>query len=86
VDGDIGFGYSPHFEFEGTEFIVTRGDYHPQLKDVRYWLGQAREYCANKLQTNMIDEFISSFYTGSVDEHKEGTRHWLKDKDPNIES
>lgn len=44
-----------------------------------------QEYAASDTQVAMLEAYIHSFAVGSVDSHKEGSRHWIKDKGPIVE-
>nr|XP_046265769.1 dipeptidyl peptidase 3 isoform X2 [Scatophagus argus] len=74
------------FNFEDKEFIVKRGDYAPLMEKVCYYLEQAQLYAANENQRKMLEEYRRSFTLGSVEAHKEGSRYWIKDKGPIVES
>ncbi|XP_022594632.1 dipeptidyl peptidase 3 isoform X1 [Seriola dumerili] len=74
------------FNFEDKEFTVKRGDYAPLMEKVCHNLQQAQAYAANENQRKMIEEYRRSFNLGSVEAHKEGSRYWIKDKGPIVES
>ncbi|KAM3918310.1 dipeptidyl peptidase 3 [Leptodactylus fuscus] len=74
------------FEFEGHEIQVTRGDYFPLLLRVRENLEKAKVYAANENQKKMLEEYGRSFQEGSIQAHKEGSKHWVEDKGPIVES
>eukprot|EP00064_Thunnus_orientalis_P007283 superscaffoldBa00000796_g7303 len=74
------------FNFEDKEFTVKRGDYAPVMEKVCHYLQQAEAYAANDNQKKMLEEYRRSFTFGSVEAHKEGSRYWIKDKGPIVES
>lgn len=43
-------------------------------------LTEAVKYAANTEQEEMLKHYILSFSKGSIDEHREGSRNWIKDK------
>lgn len=42
-------------------------------------------HASNAHEKAMLESYIKSFRTGSVDDHKEGSRHWIRDKGPIVE-
>ncbi|CAL1573218.1 unnamed protein product [Knipowitschia caucasica] len=74
------------FCFGDKDFTVTRGDYAPLMEKVSFNLQQAQSCAANENQKKMIENYRRSFTLGSVDAHKEGSRYWIKDKGPIVES
>uniref|UniRef100_A0A672FK70 Dipeptidyl peptidase 3 n=1 Tax=Salarias fasciatus TaxID=181472 RepID=A0A672FK70_SALFA len=77
--GDVSQAFSLFFQF-----TVKRGDYGPVMEKVSYYLQEA--YAANENQRKMLEEYRRSFTLGSIDAHKEGSRYWIKDKGPIVES
>lgn len=81
-----GFTEGEVTEFEGAKIRVVTGDYGPLMARVCENLTKAREFVANDTQGAMIDAYVKSFSGGSIDDHMDASRHWVKDKGPVVES
>jgi dipeptidyl-peptidase-3 len=71
---------------EGKSIFVARGDYSPLLARVNAHLAAARDVAANDTQRGMLADYIRSFDSGLHDAHVEGSRKWIHDKGPVVES
>ncbi|CAD5120906.1 DgyrCDS9459 [Dimorphilus gyrociliatus] len=66
---------------------IVQGDYCDILKKTCNFLELARQTnFANEREKVMLRHYINSFKTGSIDEHKEGSKIWVLNKSPIIET
>lgn len=66
-------------------YRLVKGDYAPLMGILNQTLEKAL-FFANPTEKSMIEAYISSFKTGSIDDHKKGSRFWIKNKSPAIET
>lgn len=76
------------FEDDGKSYHIkiTRGDHSKLMKKVVDNLEKAKESSLNENEASMIKEYIRSFTTGDLEAHVNGSRFWIKDKGPIVES
>ncbi|KAG8785722.1 hypothetical protein FRC15_000807 [Serendipita sp. 397] len=76
------------FEMDGSQasLKIKFGDFKPELSKSIKALQKARDYAANVHQESAIDGYIKSFQTGDIQQHKDGSIHWVKDIGPVVES
>ncbi|KAF4615358.1 hypothetical protein D9613_003051 [Agrocybe pediades] len=71
---------------EKAKLKVQYGDFSDALSKVVEALKEAQKYTANDNQTKMIESYIKSFTTGSIQDHKDGSKWWVQDVGPVVES
>jgi dipeptidyl-peptidase-3 len=64
-------------EFKGVNFEIEYGEFSGYLEEMNYYLKRAAEYAANDNQREMIEKYIESYKTGSIDAHKDSQRKWI---------
>lgn len=69
-----------------TPVKVVAGDYAPLMGRVVAALEKAKSHAANPNQENMLTHYCTSFRTGSIEAHMQGSRAWVQDKGPAVES
>ena len=73
-------------EFEGCKFKVTTGDYNELMQKVCDNIKLAIPHAANSDEKNMLEQYVLSFSEGNLDRHKDGSRFWIKNKGPIVET
>jgi len=73
-------------DFKGCRFKITTGDYAALLEKVIINLAEAIKYASNELEKNMLANYIDSFRHGCLEKHKDGSRFWIKNKGPIVET
>ncbi|KAF8502555.1 aflatoxin-detoxifizyme [Hysterangium stoloniferum] len=68
------------------QLTVEYGDFSDALSASIAALTEAKKYAANDNQVAFLDNYIKSFQTGSIEAHKTGSKYWVKDIGPTVES
>ncbi|KAI8808913.1 peptidase family M49-domain-containing protein [Cladochytrium replicatum] len=71
---------------DGKTITVTYGDFAEQMRKAADACKAAVPYAANEHQKKMLEAYVSSFETGSIEDHVESQRHWIKDVGPVVET
>jgi dipeptidyl-peptidase III len=78
--------HTKEVEFKDHKFKVEYGEFSSFLAECNMYLSEALKYAANDTQKRMLEHYISSFKTGSIEDHKNSQREWVKDKGPVVET
>lgn len=79
-------GKNMHLTEGQHKFRLERGDYSPIMKLLNKHLELAKKSARNETESKMIAEYLKHFNSGDLSEHKEGSRFWIKDKGPIVET
>ncbi|KAJ3009774.1 hypothetical protein HKX48_007749 [Thoreauomyces humboldtii] len=71
---------------DGLEVRVTYGDFAEELKKVVENIRSAVPHAANEHQKKMLEAYVQSFESGSIEAHRQSQKHWIKDMGPVVES
>mmetsp|Transcript_6724 Transcript_6724/g.41073 ORF Transcript_6724/g.41073 Transcript_6724/m.41073 type:complete len:722 (-) Transcript_6724:2944-5109(-) len=72
--------------FRNATIRVERGDYAKLMQRVCAELQEAKKHASNENEVSMLEHYIESFETGCVNAHKEGSRKWIRNKSPEVET
>lgn len=78
--------YPQEINEEGVKVTFEFGDHSKEFSKIIDALTNAKNYAANETQIKMIDAYIKSFDNGSIEDHKESQKYWVKDLSPVIET
>lgn len=78
--------YPNEIEADGIKLTLKFGDHSKEFTKIIENIKKAKEVSANETQAKMIDAYVESFETGSIDAHKESQKYWVKDISPVIET
>ncbi|KAL2913079.1 hypothetical protein HK105_207424 [Polyrhizophydium stewartii] len=71
---------------DGRKIRIVHGDFSAELAAVADAMASALPHAANDHQRRMVEEYVASFRSGSMDAHCESQKHWIRDVGPVVES
>lgn len=78
--------FKNEYDVDGTKLKLEYGDHANEFKHIVEELTEAKKYTANEHQSKMLTHYINSFNSGSMNEHVESQREWVKDLGPSVET
>ena len=73
-------------KLKGKKLKLVFGDYTKEMGTIAEALQNAKKYASNRTEASMMEEYVKSFRTGSLEAYKESQRYWIKDKGPEVEA
>ncbi|KAH6566456.1 hypothetical protein BASA60_009477 [Batrachochytrium salamandrivorans] len=73
-------------EIDGKMIKIVYGDFSHELTACANAMESALQYAANDNQKKMIQAYVDSFRSGSMDAHCESQKHWIRDIGPVVET
>lgn len=70
----------------GKKVSFKFGDHSKEFAQIVKHLTAAKEFVANETQLKLLEYYIESFKTGSMNAHKNSQIEWVKDLKPQVES
>eukprot|EP00041_Stephanoeca_diplocostata_P016421 m.323607 g.323607 ORF g.323607 m.323607 type:complete len:706 (+) comp20359_c5_seq7:121-2238(+) len=77
---------SKEYDTDFGTVVVKQGDMAPIMAKVVSSLQAAAKASANDTQRDMLDLYVQCFTTGDINAHVDGSRKWIQDKGPAVES
>lgn len=70
----------------GASLSIQFGDHSKEFAKIVEHMKEASKYVANDTQKKMVEYYVESFETGSMNAHKNSQIQWVKDLGPYVES
>lgn len=78
--------YPASIPFKNGSLKFQFGDHSKEFKEIVKSMKEAEKYVANDTQKKMVESYVESFETGSMNAHKDSQKYWVKDLGPQVES
>ncbi|SCV74412.1 BQ2448_6844 [Microbotryum intermedium] len=85
---DLPSSYPAELESQklGFKVRIEGGDFAASLAKVNQGLLDAAKFAGDDNRSKMLHDYEASFRTGNLEKHKDGSRKWVKDQGPVVES
>lgn len=71
---------------DGSNLVVKYNDFQAEMKKISQAIKEVIPFTANETQAKMLEAYYESFKSGSIEQHMESQRYWLKDISPQVET